>query len=60
LVLDACENAAREARFRKAEMGATLSGVPFYTKLGYVEFGRNNAVLEECVVLKVASMKKEL
>ena len=37
LVLDACEEAAREAGFKKAEMGATLSGVPFYGKMGYKE-----------------------
>jgi hypothetical protein len=60
LVLDACEIAARESGFRKAEMGATLSGVPFYTKMGYVKFGRNDAALEEGVVLEVVSMKKEL
>jgi len=60
LVLDACENAAREAGFREAEMGATLSGVPFYRKMGYIEFGRNDAVLEEGVILEVAKMKKDL
>jgi len=30
LILEACENAAREAGFTRLEMGATLSGVAFY------------------------------
>jgi predicted N-acetyltransferase YhbS len=39
LLLKTCEDAARAAGFRKAEMGSTLSGVPFYGKMGYVEIG---------------------
>lgn len=34
-LLKACELAARDAGFRRAEMGATLSGVPFYEQHGY-------------------------
>jgi GNAT superfamily N-acetyltransferase len=34
-LLDACERAAWDAGFRRAEMGATLSGVPFYERHGY-------------------------
>ena len=35
LILEACENAAREAGFTRLEMGATLSGVAFYKAKGY-------------------------
>jgi GNAT superfamily N-acetyltransferase len=34
-LLKACEQAARDAGFRRAEMGATLSGVPFYEQHEY-------------------------
>lgn len=34
-ILEACENAAREAGFTRLEMGATLSGVAFYRAKGY-------------------------
>ncbi|HLW51707.1 MAG TPA: GNAT family N-acetyltransferase [Candidatus Angelobacter sp.] len=36
LILDACEDAARAAGFTRLEMGATLTGVPFYLARGYV------------------------
>lgn len=36
LILEECENAARDAGFSKFEMGATLTGVPLYEKRGYV------------------------
>lgn len=35
LILDACEAAAKAGGFKRLEMGATLSGVPFYTAKGY-------------------------
>jgi len=35
MILEACENAARSAGFNQFEMGATLSGVPFYKVKGY-------------------------
>ena len=34
-LLRACERAAWDAGFRRAEMGATLSGVPLYERHGY-------------------------
>ncbi len=34
-LLEACERAAWDAGFRRAEMGATLSGVPLYERHGY-------------------------
>lgn len=35
LVLTACESAAKAAGFTRLEMGATLTGVPFYLAKGY-------------------------
>jgi GNAT superfamily N-acetyltransferase len=35
LILETCEAAAGAAGFRRLEMGATLTGVPFYTAKGY-------------------------
>jgi GNAT superfamily N-acetyltransferase len=35
MILEACETAARDAGFTRLEMGATLSGVPFYRAKGY-------------------------
>ena len=35
LILDTCEQAARDADFKRAEMMATLAGVPLYTACGY-------------------------
>jgi GNAT superfamily N-acetyltransferase len=35
MILTACEGAARKAGFRRLEMGATLTGVPFYQAKGY-------------------------
>ena len=34
-ILEACEGAAVEAGFTRLEMGATLTGVPFYLAKGY-------------------------
>ena len=36
LILDTCEQAARDAGFARAEMMATLAGVPLYEACGYV------------------------
>lgn len=43
MILDACEAAAVAAGFTRLEMGATLTGVPFYRRKGYQE-------IEECEV----------
>jgi GNAT superfamily N-acetyltransferase len=37
LILTACENAAREAGFKRAELAATLPGKPFYLARGYAK-----------------------
>ena len=35
MILETCENAAIAEGFRRLEMGATLTGVPFYRAKGY-------------------------
>jgi N-acetylglutamate synthase-like GNAT family acetyltransferase len=35
LILETCESAAKAAGFTRLEMGATLTGVPFYSARGY-------------------------
>jgi GNAT superfamily N-acetyltransferase len=37
IILEACESAAVQAGFTRLEMGATLTGVPFYRAKGYHE-----------------------
>lgn len=59
-LLTACEDAATEAGFQKSEMGSTLSGVPFYTKYGYVESDRSGAPLGDGLVLEIVRMTKDL
>lgn len=41
LILELAEQAAREAGFRRIELGSTLPGEPFYLARGYTEFGRD-------------------
>jgi GNAT superfamily N-acetyltransferase len=60
MILVACESAAADAGFMHLEMGATLSGLPFYRARGYI-------ALEELVVrlangesLPIVRMEKRL
>ncbi|TAQ89887.1 hypothetical protein B7494_g1751 [Chlorociboria aeruginascens] len=53
MVLKVCEDAARGAGFARAEMGATLSGVPFYKKMGYVEGVRADASIGDGLLLEI-------
>ena len=39
-ILELCEDAARTAGFARFEMGATLTGVPLYSRHGYIEIER--------------------
>ncbi len=59
MILEACENAAREAGFTRLEMGATLSGVAFYRAKGYAEIERQNAPLSNGETLEVVRMAKK-
>jgi len=58
LILSAVENAAREAGFRKFEMGSTLTGVPLYRLKGYTETERIAVPLANGEALPVVRMIK--
>jgi GNAT superfamily N-acetyltransferase len=60
LILEACENAAREAGFMRLEMGATLSGVAFYRAKGYAEVESQKAPLSNGETLAIVKMAKRL
>lgn len=59
-ILEACENAARAAGFTRCEMGATLTGVPFYRKKGYEEVERLAVPLPRGEALAIIRMAKNL
>jgi GNAT superfamily N-acetyltransferase len=59
-ILDLCENAARAEGFSRAEMGATLTGVPFYRRHGYAELGPIDLPLANGEVLPIVKMAKPL
>ena len=60
MILDVCEAAARAAGFKRLEMGATLSGVPFYRARGYTALESVDAPLAEGESLPVVRMVKEI
>lgn len=60
MILEACEAAARAAGFKRLEMGATLSGVPFYRAKGYRALERFDAPLAEGESLPIVRMVKEI
>jgi GNAT superfamily N-acetyltransferase len=58
LVLDTCEHAAFEAGFARLEMGATLTGVPFYRDRGYTESDQLTVPLAKGESLSIVRMYK--
>jgi GNAT superfamily N-acetyltransferase len=60
MILDACEAAARAHGFRRLEMGATLTGVPFYKAKGYAELEKTEAPLGEGLALPIVRMGKDV
>jgi GNAT superfamily N-acetyltransferase len=58
LILATVENAAREAGFRRFEMGSTLTGVPLYRLKGYIEMERIAVPLGNGEALPVVRMVK--
>jgi GNAT superfamily N-acetyltransferase len=60
LILEACENAAREAGFTRWEMGATLSGVAFYRARGYAALENLQVPLSNGEMLPIVRMAKEI
>jgi GNAT superfamily N-acetyltransferase len=60
LILEACENAAKAAGFTRLEMGATLSGVPFYRAKGYAALETIEAPLGKGETMQVVRMAKQV
>ncbi len=60
LILEACERAAVSAGFSRLEMGATLTGVPFYLARGYSELERVEVPLAAGLHLPIVRMAKEI
>lgn len=57
-ILEACEAAAMKQGFSRMAMGATMTGVPFYARHGYVEHGREEAPLPNGDTLTVVLMER--
>lgn len=60
LILEACESAALGAGFTRLEMGATLSGVPFYRARGYSELENHLVPLGNGEALLIVRMAKNV
>jgi GNAT superfamily N-acetyltransferase len=58
IILEACETAAAAAGFRQLEMGATLTGVPFYSAKGYAELESTEVPLGDGLTLPIVRMGK--
>jgi N-acetylglutamate synthase-like GNAT family acetyltransferase len=58
MILEACEVAAGAAGFRRLEMGATLTGIPFYRAKGYVELEAEEVPLGDGLTLPIVRMGK--
>jgi GNAT superfamily N-acetyltransferase len=58
MILEACEEAARDEGFRRVELMATLPGVPLYLATGYVAEGPFDVVLPDGVPLPCIRMHK--
>jgi GNAT superfamily N-acetyltransferase len=60
IILETCEKAACHAGFRRLEMGATLSGVPFYRAKGYAAVENQELPLGNGERLPLVRMGKEI
>ena len=58
MILTLCEGAVLEAGFARAEMMATLAGVPLYRSCGYVEVEQIEAKSSEGVAIPLIRMEK--
>src|SRR5690349_14789484 len=59
-ILEACEQDAARAGFRRFELGATAAGERLYRVRGYVELDRVDAVLPNGASLPVVRMTKSI
>jgi GNAT superfamily N-acetyltransferase len=57
-ILSACEAAAAQAGFTALELGATLTGLPFYRRYGYEALARRDAPLPGGDSLAIVAMRK--
>ena len=60
MILETCERAARSAGFTRLEMGATLTGVPFYEAKGYVALEHLAVPLAGGESLPIVRMAKQM
>ncbi len=60
LILRHCEVAVWGAGFSRVEMGSTLTGIPLYTREGYVATGRVEVPLANGTTLAIVPMSKVL
>jgi GNAT superfamily N-acetyltransferase len=60
MILEACEAAAKAAGFKRLEMGATLSGVPFYAAKGYAALENVDVPLSDGQFLPIVRMAKNI
>lgn len=60
LLLTACERAARAEGFRRLELMATLTGIPFYTREGFAILEPENLELPGGVRFPLARMARDL
>jgi N-acetylglutamate synthase-like GNAT family acetyltransferase len=58
LVLAHCEAAAQAAGFQRFEMGSTLTGVPLYSRRGYIERSRSRLDLTRGESIEIVHMDK--
>ena len=58
-ILEACEDEARKAGFKRFELGATLTGELLYTARGYIAVDRIEVALANGASLPVIRMSKE-
>jgi GNAT superfamily N-acetyltransferase len=56
----ACRNAAEAAGFSRFELGATLPGVPLYTRLGFHRDERIDVTMPDGVVLPIVRMSRSI
>jgi GNAT superfamily N-acetyltransferase len=56
----ACRNAAEAAGFTALELGATLPGVPLYTRLGFEVIERIDVVMPDGVQLPIVHMRRAI
>jgi GNAT superfamily N-acetyltransferase len=60
IILEACEDAAREGGFRRLSLMATLPGIPLYVRFGFSVLRHETITLPDGVTLAAASMDKSI